>query len=237
MGSRSSSPDRGSYAPSHSPTNSSPRQVTSNPTYFTAKPDTEKTKDYTPRAAAKFKSPLSSSVSASSKLNSSVKFTPTIQALQRKLQVLKRAVKIKQDGDERKLEELALKWRITGREIAWEVWNLVKDRAEAVGNPGSRDGGWGYDYKDEKPFESGWGWDETTSKRLETWGYDRLHMPSNDAGEAVESLRSSSPAYEDDAREDAEKSSDTLGTMLRQLKIDPVTLGWDDELEDFVDDS
>ncbi|EIN10331.1 hypothetical protein PUNSTDRAFT_132423 [Punctularia strigosozonata HHB-11173 SS5] len=197
---------------------SSSKQDTSSAPLSAKEAEWQKIKDYTPRAAAKFKSPLASSASASSRLNAAVKFTPTIQALERKLQVLKRAVKIKEDGEQEKLDQLAAKWRESGRGIAWEVWNLVKDRAEAGDPSGSKSGGWGYD-DEKKPFQSNWGWDVSHDQQ------------ANDVGPYEEEPPRSSPC--DD--ENTDRPSDNLGTMLRQLKIDPATLGWDDAMEDFVD--
>lgn len=192
--------------------------------------DTKK-KHRTQRAGAQFKSPLS--IDASSKLVSSIRMTPTIQALERKLQLLKRALKIKRDGEEEALRALLDKWTEAGREIAWEVWQLVKDNAN------SEDRGWDRSRSkgNGKPaFEDSWGWtsDEKTARDTErNWGWnverhdqgtaDDVMDETNMAGdiEGTETCR-----YEDDM--DGKKQN-TLGTMLMQLGIAPETLGWNEE--------
>ena len=92
-----------------------------------------------------FKSPLSS-LSSSTKTASS---SPNIQALERKVQLLKQAIKIKAANEEEKLEQLTKKWRDVGREVAWELWAAVKDR-EMGGN-------WG---GDSQGGSETWGWDD-----------------------------------------------------------------------------
>jgi hypothetical protein len=66
--------------------------------------------------------------------------------LERKLTILRRAAKIKRDGDEAHLERLAKKWRDTGREAAYELWGIVRDMStdggEMRGN--GNDNGWGW---------------------------------------------------------------------------------------------
>ncbi|KAF8076137.1 hypothetical protein FPV67DRAFT_1664438 [Lyophyllum atratum] len=194
--------------------------------------DTKK-KHRTQRAAAQFKSPLS--MDASSKLVSSVRMTPIIQALERKLQLLKRAVKVKQDGEEEALHALVNKWTEAGREIACEVWELVKDNAS------SEDQGWGKPQSKGKPmtsaFEDSWGWDGKSNEKSNTsdernWGWDieprgtiddnMDEMKTAENPEGAEICR-----YEDDDTD--EKKQDTLGTMLMQLGIAPETLGWNAE--------
>ena len=69
-------------------------------------------------------------------------------SLERKLTTLRRAVKIKRDGDEAHLKRLAKKWRDAGREAAYELWGLVRDL--------STDGGEMRDNGDV----NGWGWDD-----------------------------------------------------------------------------
>ncbi|KAF7353002.1 hypothetical protein MVEN_01267800 [Mycena venus] len=83
-------------------------------------------KHRTQRAAGQFKSPLPAAVSSS--IFSAVRPTPTIQALEHKVQVLRRAVKVKKGREEETLEALAKKWTEAGREVAWEVWSLIKDQ-------------------------------------------------------------------------------------------------------------
>ncbi|KAJ7638542.1 hypothetical protein FB45DRAFT_1054814 [Roridomyces roridus] len=95
-----------------------------------------KKKHRTQRAAGQFKSPLSSAVSASLP---SVRPTPTIQSLESKVQVLKRAIKIKKEGEAETLEGLVKKWTDAGREVAWEVWGLVKDNEVGGGDDWGKD--------------------------------------------------------------------------------------------------
>jgi hypothetical protein len=71
--------------------------------------------------------------------------------LERKLTILRRAVKIKRDGDEGHLERLSKKWRDAGREAAYELWGIVRDLSteggEIRGN--GKDNGWGWDEQGE----------------------------------------------------------------------------------------
>jgi hypothetical protein len=122
-------------------------------------------------------------------------------------------VKIKEAETSEKqepLEKLVLKWRTAGREVAREVWDLVKDSAK------TNDGAWG---SDQGGLGSGWGWDEGE-------GQD---------DEVSVRKRAKREEEEEEESESTSKVEDNIGTMLRQLRIDPATLGWDDEEGDFVD--
>lgn len=70
----------------------------------------------------------------------------------------------------------------------------------------------------------------TLSKTLEI--YRENHRPSEAAGVAVRHFLvtkiGGGTSEEDETR-------NTLGTMLRQLRIDPATLGWDEQMETFID--
>lgn len=176
----------------------------------------------TQRAAAQFKSPLSADVSL--KVMSSVRLTPTIQVQERKLQILKRAVKVKRDGDEEILEALVRKWTEAGREVAWEVWDLVKDNRSSVDSSKSKrssDDGWGWSEKPSQIFMSGeernWGWDVVPKVRAD-----------DEEADVTKNHKCATTEYEDD-----EKRQATLGTMLMQLGIAPETLGWNEEEESF----
>ncbi|EGO01664.1 hypothetical protein SERLA73DRAFT_177089 [Serpula lacrymans var. lacrymans S7.3] len=194
-------------------------------------------KTKTSRAAAQFKSPLPSSGVASTPLLSYVRLTPAVQALERKLQLLKRAVKVKNGGEEDMLAALVKKWTEAGREVAWEVWEYVKEAgaeraSEQVIGMGQKNifqEGWGWE-KPEGQTSSGdrddgnWGWASTDSRCEEgigKLGYD------NDCDEKE-------CKYEQEEDEE-DRRRDTLGTMLRELHIAPETLGWDDDEENFVD--
>ena len=161
----------------------------------------------TARAATQFKSPLS--VPNMPNDSSLVRLTPTIQALERKLQILKRAVKVREDVQEEVLEGLVKKWTEAGREVAWEVWNLVKDNA-------SSDEGHGNSQSSKKrAFQGSWGWESPGEAKKpremeRNWGWDVVPI-----------------CGEEEEEEDAPKH--TLGTMLMQLGVAPDTLGWNDE--------
>jgi hypothetical protein len=177
------------------------------------------------RPVAQFKSPFSqvkggSYAGARGGANSlhgpSTRLTPAIQAIEARVHTLKRALKIREDErratdhpEKPTLEQLVRKWREAGREIAWEVWNSVKDTTTG----GEARGGWASEEK--KGFQDSWGWDES----------------AREAGDAD----GKSEDADADMPSDTEKSTPTLGTMLRQLRIDPATLGWDDDEGDFVD--
>lgn len=98
------------------------------------------------RAAAQFRSPLVKVPEHTSR--PLVLPNQAIMSLERKLTTLRRAVKIKRDGDEAHLKRLAKKWRDAGREAAYELWGLVRDL--------STDGGEMRDNGDV----NGWGWDD-----------------------------------------------------------------------------
>jgi hypothetical protein len=175
----------------------------------------------THRAAAQFKSPLCADASAN--VVSSVRLTPTIQAQERKLQILKRAVKVKRDGDEETLETLVKKWTEAGREVAWEVWDLVKDNGNSDDGVSKTKPGGG-------SFGNGWGWDERTgqgcisSETERNWGWDVIPNRQGDVEEADTTV---------ECLDEQEKRQNTLGTMLMQLGIAPETLGWNEEEENF----
>ncbi|KAH9921285.1 hypothetical protein B0H21DRAFT_712769 [Amylocystis lapponica] len=206
-------------------------------------------KDYTENAAKQFKSPLSANALTTARAGSpcggrafsSVTAAPTIQALQGKLQTLKQAIKLKNSGSGREddeLEELVKKWTTAGREIAWAVWDTVKDvdpgesAATFKGKGGwfddesdfggakkgtkkGFDGGWGYADGGRGGLESGWGWEEKgKSKDVDVEMGEQEGIPLDD---------------------EVEVPGHTLGTMLRHLGIAPDTLGWDEDEGDFVD--
>ncbi len=217
----------------------------------------ELAKDYTTNAAKQFKSPFSTpmasnpsapSVGTTIVAGSSVKALKTVQSLQARVQKLKQAVKLKEgDGeDERRLEELVTKWRTVAREVAWQVWDTVKDCDpgeslkvrkggwDEVGPPLSKkqgevrglQAGWG--------LESGWGYDDAKGKgNIEgSWGWDKGGEMDVDGKEG---LTAADGAMEID-EEDTQVENHSLGTMLRHLGVNPETLGWDEDEGDFVGD-
>jgi hypothetical protein len=189
-------------------------------------------KTYTRKAAAQFKPPLPTSTL--SVATSSVRLTPTIQALERSVQTLKRAVKVRRDGEDEILMTLTEKWREAGREVAWEMWNLVKDRGMSDGSNnwgGDRLRGEASDGKRE--FQDTWGWDDSDCTK-------RQKSDSDDRRGGVETMSPS--AFHDESDflgsnkfEPEDRGGGTLGTMLRQLGIDPDILGWDEQEETFVE--
>ena len=195
------------------------------------------TKKCTPKAASQFKSPLSGPSLAKSATLSSVRLTPTIQALERKVQILKRAVKVKMNGEEEELNILAKKWGDAGRDVAWELWELVKDSGSEKSRQGN--GGWGQEISrgTKRSMDEGWGWDDRDSKRMKTeaggrdwsWSVER----SKDENGNDEIIGGQSKMREGEDCEE-EHGQDTLGTMLRQLGIAPETLGWNEDEGDFM---
>ncbi|KAF8901735.1 hypothetical protein CPB84DRAFT_1777307 [Gymnopilus junonius] len=194
-----------------------------------------KVKHRTTRAASQFKSPLSSS-STSSDEAALVRLTPTIQSLERKLQLLRRALKVREDAQEEVLDGLVNKWTEAGREVAQEVWDAVKDNAnQGEGSGGDRKG-------KKRAVEESWGWDESSESKksrkdaLErNWGWDVVPV-SDRSGEAVEGEKDGDIGQ---SRESQEANEDvpapSLGTMLMELGIAPETLGWNEEEGTFVD--
>jgi hypothetical protein len=132
-----------------------------------------------------FKSPLSSLSSSTTKSLSS----PNIQSMERRLQLLKRAVKIKAGEEEEKLEQLITKWRSVGREVSWEIWSVVRNQGQ--------DNGWGVEAPEQRPglgsHERSWGWDNTDGDKKEggfesNWGY--AIIDENGSGEDLVGSRS-----------------------------------------------
>ena len=126
----------------------------------------ERMKNRSAKAAAQFKPPL-----ASWKAGAAVRPTPTIQALERKLQVLKRAVKVKENSEEEILCGLIEKWTEAGREIAWEVWGVVKDNIE-MGR--------------KREVESSWGWEEGGERKRQKTEVQTLGDMLRDMGISTE---------------------------------------------------
>jgi hypothetical protein len=152
--------------------------------------------------------------------------------LERKVQVLRRAVKVKKGGEEQTLEALVKKWTEAGREVAWEVWALVKDNDSGGGDD------WGKASQSatsgKRRIEDSWGWNEDSgSKRVKVedegrnWGWDISPATGTDDHSTEQPVQSV---------DEEEKPRETLGTMLMRLGIAPTTLGWNDEEEEFVDE-
>lgn len=192
-------------------------------------------KDRTAKAAKQFKSPLQASnvtslvVSGSAPFSSSstplpsVNAAPTIQALQGKVQILKQAIKIKTSGkadEDELLEQLVAKWTTAGREVAWAVWEYVKDLdpGPSTALDAGQKGGWFADENERVGDKRGYD---------PSWGYDDEHTEKK--------ARLEDGELEDTAAGEPPVVQHSLGVMLRRLGIDPATLGWDEEEGDFVD--
>lgn len=210
----------------NSPTLAGAQATSEKPTVAFSQP--QATKAPTPKVAKQFKSPFhlgASSASSGSQAPStfsSVQAVPTIRALQSKIQTLKQAIKIKNapgGTDDEELEELVNKWTGVGREVAWAVWDTVKDldpgESARMGKP---NGGWLDDIDASRG--GGWGFDDGRGKQVKGG-------PGDGGEQAV--------SGDDDEEEEARTQQHTLGTMLRHLGIAPETLGWDEEEGDFVD--
>ncbi|KIM45844.1 hypothetical protein M413DRAFT_23662 [Hebeloma cylindrosporum] len=189
-------------------------------------------KHRTTRAASQFKSPLTTTSTASADEAALVRLTPTIQSLERKLQLLRRALKVRENLQEVVLGGLVKKWTEAGREVAWEVWDNVKDNASSEGRGNLMKG-------KKRAIEESWGWDESGGskkpKEDRNWGWDVV--PVSDRGTESEQVGETvvgSLEREEEADEEDVPHA-TVGTMLIQLGIAPQTLGWDEEEGTFVD--
>ena len=163
----------------------------------------------TQRASGQFKSPLSA-VPGPGPMHTRRVFSasPNVQALQSRVQTLKRAIKVRNDGESEKLERLVKKWTNVAREVAWEVWSVVKDNVQDVSKPGSGHGA----------FQNSWGW-------------------RND-GKADGATGGARPNGEHEMlseEDDPPVPEDTMSVMLRKMGIDPSTLGWDEGEGEFMD--
>ena len=195
-----------------------------------------KIKHRTTRAASQFKSPLTMTSSTSADEAALVRLTPTIQSLERKLQLLRRALKVREDLQEVILNGLVKKWTEAGREVAWEVWDNVKDNATFEGDKGSLMKG------KKRVIEESWGWNESGNskkpKEDQNWGWDAVPVSDRGGDETEREKGGETIADLREREEEADKEDvphATVGTMLIQLGIAPETLGWDEEEGTFVD--
>ena len=152
----------------------------------------------------------------------------TIQTLERRLALLKRAIKIKSEHEgEERLENLTRKWKDVARDVGWELWAIVKQNHEGgIVNVGDERGLFTHP-RDENGFggrfRSGWGWD------------------NKDKGEASTNWNAEPGDEEHPREEDVEKEEEpenrlTMSVMLRQLGVAESTLGWDEAEGDFKAD-
>ena len=163
----------------------------------------------TQRASGQFKSPLSAVTGhGTGHVKRVFSASPNVQTLQSRIQTLKRAIKIRNGGEGENLERLAKKWTDAAREVAWEVWSVVKDNVQDVSKLGGERGA----------FQSSWGWE-------------------ND-GKANGATAGGKPSGEDEMLSEEDEPpvpEDTMSVMLRKMGIDPSTLGWDENEGEFMD--
>jgi len=109
----------------------------------------------TARAGAPFKSPVVGPGQTEARNRPGVRLTPAIQTLERKLQLLRRAVKVREEKQEETLRDLVDKWTEAGRDVAWEMWMLLKDRQDDSAKNGKRS------------YDESWGWSEEKRMKFE----------------------------------------------------------------------
>ncbi|KIJ26989.1 hypothetical protein M422DRAFT_55270 [Sphaerobolus stellatus SS14] len=190
------------------------------------------------RSALKpFKSPFQSPLTSLSSAIRNPASSPNIQALERKVQLLKRAIKIKEANEEETLEKLTKKWTTAGRDVAWELWAAVKDQ-EPDGNWGVPErigfGKKGKSSSDRNPrgSDSNWGYDDDKSSELK--GNENNEGSNTD--QENENMRCDKATYNEEGEaEKKEKQAHNLGTMLRSFGVSDDILGWDKDGEDFVE--
>jgi len=193
----------------------------------------------TTAARAAFKSPLRTGTGApkpeTNAPSSSRKAFPRNDPLRDRLQLLRRAVKIKESKEDEKLEGLVRKWREVAREVAWELWGFVKEGSVGEGSeshfntgPGGA-GGFG-------SFGNGWdnsGFGDDGAKK--NWGWD-TGGEGDTTGESRDTLYGrGSDTHDEEGEEERKVEERTMGTMLRQLGIAEETLGWDEGEGDFTE--
>ncbi|KAK1229711.1 hypothetical protein PQX77_007205 [Marasmius sp. AFHP31] len=155
--------------------------------------------------------------------------------LERKVQLLRRAVKVKKEREEVTLKDLIKTWTEAGREVSYQLFELARERE---GSGGSWGGG------GVRKFEESWGWNtQEGAKRAKiedqdgSWGWSTMSSESSikGSGEVEVMDVDEQPPARDDCDDDEDKPEATVGTMLRQLGVDSTILGWDDNEGTFVD--
>ncbi|TDL29267.1 hypothetical protein BD410DRAFT_779609 [Rickenella mellea] len=169
----------------------------------------------TSKASSPFKSPFTGKLT-SAETPSAVQsvLTPNAQTLERKLQLLRRAVKIKKEGDEEKLTKLVQKWRCAGREVAWEVWNIVKEQAQEDT---------GTFTQPKSSFKDSWGWnDQASDRKADSWGW-----ASSEPGQTQddEDLASFTPPSPRKLEEELYKSLRRKPAVARKSMLPPTPRG------------
>lgn len=180
-----------------------------------------------------------------------------VQALETQVQTLKRAIRIMEKNEDEELERLGKKWISVGRDVAWELWKVLKEQKSGswgdddeyltmtkTKTKSSASSGWGYedDTKKHGPNTAdGWGWAQSTSSQAKATG-NSLWVSASEVEDA-DTADASRTGIDEDDTEDGEgddnkfkEQEDSVGMMLRQLGIATETLGWDDVEGEFVED-
>lgn len=207
----------------------------------------------TTAARAAFKSPIhpgkmtsglpkpTANVPSSSRKSTTTSRNDTAQ---NRLQLLRRAVMIKESGEDEKLEVLVVKWKEVAKEVAWELWGLVKEGNIGEGGDSRSLTGpqAGAGDRTLNPFGGnamwgGSGFDAEMSGRNDgqsNWGWDDAGEEGDGAAEfagASDGMEEAGAPEDEDVDTKVEERS--MGAMLRQLGIAEETLGWDEEEGDF----
>lgn len=127
---------------------------------------------------------------------------------------------MKENDEEMTLVGLVKKWTGAGREVAYELWDLVKDSS----NSGLRASAW-----------DGGGSKGRSGSEDRNWGWDSPGIKREGCAENEMNINFLDPACTNKIHlEEDEEARNNMGTMLRRLGIAPETLGWDEDAESFV---
>ncbi|KAG8865285.1 hypothetical protein FRB96_000175 [Tulasnella sp. 330] len=153
------------------------------------------TKSKGPSASRPFKSPVikskHSSASVASSSSSSLGESLRIAALEKKLQLLKQAARIKAKDSEAQLEGLVIKWKKAARDASEDLWDLLKNNSGDWGFSGDGGGGgsWGFGDDDQSKKQG--------QMNDNNWGYDELGKDQDlsrcDREEGLDELECLSP--------------------------------------------
>jgi hypothetical protein len=155
----------------------------------------------------------------------------TIQTLERRLALLKRAINLRseREGEER-LEDLTRKWKDVARDVSWELWAIVKrnheDGVGGVVNAGEERG-----LFTKLSDENGFG-----SRFRSEWEWGDKERGESSSDWNAECAKEERPQDGDVEKEEEPESRLTMSVMLRQLGIAESTLGWEEVEGDFKAD-
>ncbi|GJJ07733.1 hypothetical protein Clacol_001938 [Clathrus columnatus] len=180
---------------------------------------------HTPAVSKPFKSPFMSPLSSLSSVTNKPTSSPNIQTLEKKVTMLRRAIKLVTDKEDEKLKDLVQKWTLAGREVSWDLWTIMKERG-----PGDA-----MAWADSSRFNDSWSWGTTrnwgTEERTESADEENSARSPFEA-EMWNSINIQNTMKRQEA-EDNKVSPHTLGAMLRSYGITNDILGWNDDEEDF----